>query len=93
MIAMVLDHGPRLDGPGRQLALAAERQLRAAGTDTVESEDFYRRYGGTNLGVSRWESHPNEEAHAIWAHDLAERIRQHPDLERFATGAELAHDQ
>jgi len=87
MIAMVLDQGPRLDGPGRQLAIAAERQLRAAGIDVVESEEFYRRYDGRSFRVSRWEGHPNEEAHAIWAHDLAERIRQHPDLERFATSA------
>jgi lysophospholipase L1-like esterase len=93
MVAMVLDQGPRLDGPGRQLALAAERQLRAAGIETVDSEDFYRRYEGTNFAVSRWEGHPNEEAHAIWASDLADRIRQHPDLERFATGAKIAHDQ
>ncbi len=93
MVAMVLDQGPRLDGPGRQLALAAERQLRAAGIETVDSEDFYRRYDGTNLAVSRWEGHPNEEAHAIWASELADRIRQHPDLERFATGARIARDQ
>lgn len=93
MVAMVLDQGPRLDGSGRELAIAAERQLRAAGIDVVASEDFYRRYDGTNFGVSRWESHPNEEAHAIWASDLAERIRQHPDLDRFATSAELARDQ
>ena len=92
MIAMVLDQSPRLDGPGRQLAIAAERQLRAAGIDVVESGDFYRRYDGRSFPVSRWEGHPNEEAHAIWAHDLAQRIRQHPDLERFATSAEVAHD-
>ena len=93
MVAMVLDQGPRLDGPGRQLALPAERKLRAAGVETVDSEDFYRRYDGTNLAVSRWEGHPNEEAHAIWASELADRIRQHPDLERFATGARIARDQ
>jgi lysophospholipase L1-like esterase len=93
MVAMVLDQGPRLDGPGRQLALAAERQLHAAGIETVDSEGFYRRYEGTNFAVSRWEGHPNEEAHAIWASDLADRIRQHPDLERFAAAAKIAHDQ
>jgi hypothetical protein len=93
MIAMVLDQGPRLDGPGRQLALAAERQLRAAGIAVVASEDFYRRYDGTNFGVSRWESHPNEEAHAIWASELATAIRQRPELARFGNTAELAGDR
>jgi lysophospholipase L1-like esterase len=93
MVAMVLDQFPRLDGPGRQLALAAERQLRAAGMNLVDSEDFYRRYDGRTFRVSRWERHPNEEAHAIWASELADRIQQHPDLGRFATRAKLARDQ
>lgn len=89
----VLDQNPRLDGPGRQLARAAERQLRAAGIDLVESEEFYRHHDGSTFRVSRWEGHPNEEAHAIWASDLAERNRQHPDFQRFARSAELARDE
>lgn len=92
MVAMILDQAPRLEGPGRELALAAERQLRDAGIETVDSEDFYRRYDGTNFGVSRWESHPNEEAHAIWASDLAATIRQRPELARFRSAADLASD-
>jgi hypothetical protein len=59
----------------------------------VESEDFYRRYDGRTFRVSRWEHHPNEEAHAIWASELADWIRQHPDLRRFAASAELTRDQ
>jgi GDSL-like Lipase/Acylhydrolase family len=93
MIAMVLDQGPRLGGRGQQLALAAERQLRAAGIETVPSEDFYRRYDGRSFRVSRWEGHPNEEAHAIWASELAATIRRRPELARFRHGAEVAHDQ
>jgi hypothetical protein len=93
MVAMVLDQYPRLDGPARQLAVAAERQLRAAGIETVPSDDFYRRYDGRSFRVSRWEAHPNEEAHAIWASELAATIRQRPELARFRHTAELAHDQ
>lgn len=93
MVAVVLDQYPRLDGSGRQLALAAERQLRAAGIDLVESEEFYRRYDGQAFRVSRWEGHPNEEAHAVWASDLAQRLRQHPDLQRFARNDEFARDE
>ena len=70
IVAMVLDQGPRLNGPGRQLALAAESQLRAAGFEIVDSEDFYRRYDGTNFTVSRWEGHrtrkPTQSGRAIW---------------------------
>ena len=83
VVAMVLDQSPRLDGPGRQLAIAAEAQLRAAGIDTVDSEAFYRRFNGRNLRVSRWEGHPDEEAYAIWASMLAQRIRQLDALAPF----------
>jgi hypothetical protein len=93
MVAMVLDQGPRLHGPGRKIALAAEHQLRAAGIETVPSDDFYRRYDGRSFGVSRWEGHPNEEAHAIWAAELAAAIRPRPELARFRHMAEVAHDQ
>jgi hypothetical protein len=90
---MVLDQGPRLHGPGRKIALAAEHQLRAAGIETVPSDDFYRRYDSRSFGVSRWEGHPNEEAHAIWAAELAAAIRPRPELARFRHMAEVAHDQ
>jgi lysophospholipase L1-like esterase len=93
MVAMVLDQGPRLGGRGQQLALAAERQLRAAGIETVPSEDFYCRYDGRSFRVSRWEGHPNEEAHAIWASELAATIRRQPELARFRHTAKVAHGQ
>jgi lysophospholipase L1-like esterase len=93
MVAMVLDQGPRLHGPGRKVALAAEHQLRAAGIETVPSDDFYRRYDGRSFSVSRWEGHPNEEAHAIWAAELAAAIRQRRELARFRHAAEVAHHQ
>jgi lysophospholipase L1-like esterase len=83
VIAMVLDQSPQLDGPGRQLALAAEEQLRAAGIDTVDSGAFYRRFNGRNFNVSRWEAHPNEAAHAIWASMLARKIRKLDALAPF----------
>jgi lysophospholipase L1-like esterase len=83
VIAMVLDQFPRLHGPGRQLAVAAEAELRAAGIDTVDSEVFYRRFDGRNFRVSRWEGHPNEEAHAIWASMLAKTIRGLDELAPF----------
>jgi lysophospholipase L1-like esterase len=87
IVAMVLDQAPRLDGPGRQLALAAEQELREAGIETVDSEAFYRRYDGRSFRVSRWEGHPNEQANAIWASELADVIRQDPEFARFRKGA------
>jgi hypothetical protein len=83
VVAMVLDQTPRLDGPGRQLAVAAEEELRAAGIDTVDSESFYRRFNGRDFKVSRWEGHPNEEADAICAAMLAQKIRELDALAPF----------
>jgi lysophospholipase L1-like esterase len=88
MVALVLDQRPRLEGPGRQLAVAAEGKLRAAGIETLDSEAFYRRYDGRSFRVSRWEGHPNEEANAIWASELVDVIRQQPDLARFRKAAD-----
>jgi hypothetical protein len=87
MIALVLDQGPKLQGLGRKLAIEAERKLREAGVETLDSEPFYRRYDGHRFRVSRWEGHPNEEAHAIWASMLAQAIRQQPAFARFRAGA------
>jgi lysophospholipase L1-like esterase len=89
VIAMVLDQAPRLHGPGRRLAVTAEAELRAAGIDVVDSEAFYRRYDGQNFRVSRWEGHPNEEAHAIWASMLASKIRGLEELAPFRRSAAL----
>jgi lysophospholipase L1-like esterase len=83
VVAMVLDQTPQLNGPGRQLAVAAEERLRAAGIDTVDSGAFYRRFNGRDFKVSRWEGHPNEEADAIWAAMLAQKIRELDALAPF----------
>lgn len=83
VIAIVLDQAPQLDGPGRQLAVAAEEQLRAAGIEIVDSEAFYRGFDGRNFRVSSWERHPNEEVHAIWAQMLAQTIRELDGLVPF----------
>ena len=90
VVAMVLDQSPQMDGPGRQLAIAAEEQLRAAGIDTVDSEAFYRRFNGRNFKVSRWEGHPDEEAYAIWASMLAQRIRQLDAVAPFRRSSDAA---
>jgi len=82
-VALVLDQMPRAEGPGPELAAAAEAALRGAGIEVVDGADYYRVYDGRNFRVSRWEAHPNEEAHAIWASRLAERLSRRDDLARF----------
>jgi lysophospholipase L1-like esterase len=75
VIALVLDQQPRLDGPGRRLAVAAEEALSAAGMQVIASEPYYRRFERTNLRVSPWEGHPNEQAMLAFASLFRSAVR------------------
>jgi lysophospholipase L1-like esterase len=86
VVALVLDDLPRAGGPGQKLAEAAESALRDAGAEVVDSSDYYREFDGRDFRVSRWEAHPNEQAHAIWADRLARQLRGRSDLTKFRRG-------
>jgi lysophospholipase L1-like esterase len=69
IVAMVLDELPS-DSRGNVLALTAERAARSAGMNVIPSSSYLKRYEGRTLTVSRWEDHPNEWAHSIFAEML-----------------------
>jgi hypothetical protein len=87
MVAMVLDQGPRLNGPGRSLALAAESQLRAAGFEVVDSEGFYplrrNKFYGKSLGRAPERGSPRELGERFGGSDSAaprtRALRRGPD--------------
>ncbi|BFU93745.1 MAG: hypothetical protein NTNFB02_04670 [Nitrospira sp.] len=83
VVTMVLDQFPLANSRGRSITLAAERHLAAAGMTVIDTDPYYRRYDGENLAVSRWEGHPNEIAHGIWARMLEAHLRGRADLQRF----------
>jgi len=83
VVTMVLDQFPLANSRGRSITLAAERHLAAAGMTVIDTDPYYRRYDGQNLAVSRWEGHPNEIAHGIWARMLETHLRGRADLQRF----------
>jgi len=83
VVALVLDQFPLENSRGHAITLAAERHLAAAGMTVLDTEPYYRRYDGQNLAVSRWEGHPNEIAHGIWARMLEAHLRGRADLQRF----------
>jgi hypothetical protein len=84
VIALVLDQFPQVNGPGWQLAMEAERQMRAAGMTVIDSRPYYRQFDGRRFTVSRWEAHPNEEAHAIFAKLLVPSVRDLPSLRPYS---------
>jgi lysophospholipase L1-like esterase len=83
IVAMVLNQHPRTSGPDWRLAKLAETYLRAAGMTVVPADQYYRQYNGADLRVSRWEGHPNAQAHRIFAEQFAAAIRPLPMLQAY----------
>jgi GDSL-like Lipase/Acylhydrolase family len=83
LVALVVDQYPGYGGRGYMIAKIAEKALASAGAQVIEMEDYYRRYNGQAMNVSRWEGHPNEVANYIWASMIANELRLRPDLKAF----------
>jgi lysophospholipase L1-like esterase len=76
VVALVMDPRPVHGGRGHQIARVAERLMAAGGLDVVPTEGYYRALDGRDLTVNRFDGHPNEEAHAIYAAMLADHLRR-----------------
>lgn len=61
----------------------AERLMYQVGMNVVPSQHYLERHAGQLMTVSRWEGHPNAEAHAMYAHELLPHILKAPGLERY----------
>jgi lysophospholipase L1-like esterase len=83
LVAMVVDQVPIYGGRGYQVAKTAEMLLAKAGAEVVGTENFYQRYNGQIMIISRWEWHPNEVANYIWARMIARHLRKREDLVAF----------
>jgi hypothetical protein len=83
LVAIVLDQYPDHGGRGYRMAKIAENALARAGAQVIEIEDYYRRYHGQAMNISRWEGHPNEVANYIWASMLGNELRARSDLQAF----------
>ncbi len=87
--ALVLNQSPDTSGPGWQIGRLAEKHLAAAGMAVVPAE-YLRVHRGRNLTVSRWEGHPNAEAHRIFAGEFLATARRDPRLAAFKRDANPA---
>ena len=81
VIMVVFDQNPQYGGRGYRIARIAEEAGRRSGMDVVETEDYYRNFDGARMGVSRWEGHPNAEAHRLFAALLLPVLEKHPVLQ------------
>lgn len=83
LIGMALNQDVKYGEKGHQITQAAELHLRQVGAEVIDTEDYYLRYNMESLVVSRWDGHPNEVAHYIWARMIAERLRARGDIAAF----------
>jgi len=84
LVAMVVDQYPVRQGGRRYpIAMMAEDAVRAAGAELIPTTDYYTRYNGKAMYVSRWEGHPDEVANYIWANMFADELRHRQDLQAF----------
>jgi len=83
LVGLVVDQYPAYGSRGYQIAMIAESALAKAGAVVIPTEDFYRRYNGQAMFVSRWEGHPNEVANIIWANMIARALRDRPNIQAY----------
>lgn len=83
LIAMVVDQDPNYTGRHHNIVLTAEDALRRAEIDTIPTENYYRRYHGKPMFVSRWEGHPNEVANYIWATMFLRKLQTRADIQAY----------
>src|SRR5439155_17503947 len=83
VIAIVLFQRPKYGDRAYQMAKIAESALARAGAVVIPTEDYFRRYHGQAMNISRWEGHPNEIANYIWANMIAKELRARHDLTPF----------
>jgi hypothetical protein len=83
VVAMVLDQYPDYRGRGYRITQIAERLMKQAGMDVIETEEYYRRFNGYAFYVSLWEGHADEQGHAIFASMILPRLEKHSALQPF----------
>jgi lysophospholipase L1-like esterase len=83
VVAMVLDQFPSPGSRGAEVTKVAERYLKEAGMSVIDTSDYYRRFAGENLSISKWEGHPNQIANAIWARMIADALVSRPEMGSF----------
>jgi lysophospholipase L1-like esterase len=74
LIGMVLVQYPKYGDGAYKMAKIAESALAQAGAVVIPTEDYFRRYNGQRMNISRWEGHPNEVANYIWASMIAKEL-------------------
>lgn len=76
VLSIVFHQNPEYGGRSHQIARIAEKAAREAGMNVVPTDDYFKTYNGRSFQVSKWEGHPNAEAHDILARMLLTFIKK-----------------
>jgi hypothetical protein len=88
IVGIVLDQVPLHGGRGYRIAKTAEQLILKAGFDVIPTEEYYTKYNGYSFVVSHWEGHPDEQANAIFATMIADRLIGRSDLSSYLKSAQ-----
>ena len=67
LVTMVLEQQPQTNSLRHDVNLRAQDIAKEAGHDVIPINQYLDQYDGQMFIVSRWDFHPNEIAHALFA--------------------------
>jgi hypothetical protein len=83
ILAVVFHVHPIYSGRSYQIAQIAEAAVQKAGMHIVPVEEYFKKYDGQRMQISKWEGHPNPKAHRILSEMLAPVIRKMAELKKY----------
>lgn len=83
ILSIVFHQQPVYGGRSHKIAKIAETSAQEAGMTVIPTDDYFRKYNGQSLQVSKWEGHPNPGAHKILAQMLLPAIEKIPNLKNY----------
>lgn len=83
IVVLPTDTWAGLGGRGHSINISAEKIMSEEGLSVISLNPFYEKYNGKGFGISKFEGHPDEEAHSIFASMFYEYIDKNINLKEF----------
>ncbi len=83
ILAVVFHKHPIYLGRSHHIAQIAEAAAQKAGMKIIPVDEYFKKYNGQRMQISKWDGHPNRKAHRILAEMLAPVIRKMPELKKY----------
>lgn len=83
IMTMIINEYPMIEGSAADVSIITEQFLREAGMTVIPIWSYYIKHDHERLEVNQWESHPNEQAHAIFAEYFLRYLEIMPQLSNY----------